>query len=36
MGKLIWMAAVFVFGCRMLTGRWPWEMWRIVAVEPAP
>ena len=28
MTKLILLALLLSFGCRMLTRRWPWELWR--------
>jgi hypothetical protein len=34
MTKLITIALVLVLGCKFTTGRWPWEIWRIVPVEP--
>lgn len=33
MGKLITIALVLVLGCKFATGRWPWEIWRIVPAE---
>lgn len=35
MTKLISIAIVLVLGCKFATGRWPWEIWRIVPVEKA-
>lgn len=33
MGKLISFLIVLVLGCKFATGRWPWEIWRVVRVE---
>jgi len=29
MSRLLFFAAVIVFGCKLLTGRWPWEFMRL-------
>ena len=26
MVRLVWIAALVIIGCKMLTGRWPWEL----------
>jgi hypothetical protein len=33
MTKLISLLLIMVLGCKFATGRWPWEIWRIVRVE---
>ena len=32
MSRLLFILAVAVFGCRMLTGRWPWEFLRAASI----
>ncbi len=31
MGRLIFLAAMAVIGCKLITGRWPWEMMAMPA-----
>jgi DnaJ homolog subfamily C member 19 len=33
MTKLISLVLIMIVGCKFATGRWPWEIWRIVRVE---
>ena len=33
MSKIISLLLIMVVGCKFATGRWPWEIWRIVRVE---
>ncbi|MDE1916895.1 MAG: molecular chaperone DnaJ [Sphingomonadales bacterium] len=33
MSKIISLVLVFIVGCKFATGRWPWEIWRVVRVE---
>ena len=28
MGKIILLLALAIYGCKRLTGRWPWQIWR--------
>ncbi len=36
MGKLVWLAVVVALGCKLVLGRWPWQVWRAWAAMPAP
>ena len=33
MSKIISLLLIMVVGCKFATGRWPWEIWRVVRVE---
>ena len=32
MSKLIWLLVVATFGCKLVTGRWPWEFARSLSL----